>query len=127
MIGMVDPARKDVFVKRAAPVFEPRQNASAGGLKELELNGPTGLLLDDDCARPNPTAADEVADHDLHEITPAELAVDSQIEHCPVAHPAFAVEPEADGPDLLRFERALGAKQPACVPRTSLFGCRITL
>ena len=50
MIRVIDPARKDELVKRAASAFEPDQNAAAGGLKELKLNGPNGLLLDDDCA-----------------------------------------------------------------------------
>ena len=50
MIGVVDPALKDELVNRAASLFEPTQNASAGGLKELKLNRPAGLPLDDDCA-----------------------------------------------------------------------------
>jgi hypothetical protein len=50
MIGVIDPARKDELVQCAASVFEPGQNAAAGGFEELELNGPTGLLLDDDGA-----------------------------------------------------------------------------
>ena len=48
MIGVIDTAREDELVKCAASAFEPGQNAAAGGLKEFELNRPTGLLLDDD-------------------------------------------------------------------------------
>ena len=50
MIGVIDPARKDELVQRAASVFEPGQNTAAGGFEEFELNGPAGLLLDDDRA-----------------------------------------------------------------------------
>jgi hypothetical protein len=50
VIGVIEPARKDELVKRAASAFEPGQNAAAGGLKEFKLNGPAGLLLDDDRA-----------------------------------------------------------------------------
>jgi hypothetical protein len=50
MIDVIDPARKDELVQRAASVFEPGQNAAAGGFEEFELNGPAGLLLDDDRA-----------------------------------------------------------------------------
>ena len=50
MIGVIDPARKDKFVERAASAFKPDQNAAAGGLMEFELNRPAGLLLDDDRA-----------------------------------------------------------------------------
>ena len=48
MIGMIDPARKDEVVERASATFEPSQNTAASGLEEFELNGPAGLLLDDD-------------------------------------------------------------------------------
>jgi hypothetical protein len=85
MISVIDPAWKDELVQRAASVFEPGQNAAAGGFEEFELNGPAGLLLDDDRAGPNPTAADKVADLDLHDIAPAQFAINSEIEHRAVA------------------------------------------
>jgi hypothetical protein len=50
MIGVIDAARKDEFLRRAASVFEPGQNATAGGLKEFKLNRPAGLPLNDDRA-----------------------------------------------------------------------------
>jgi hypothetical protein len=50
MIGVIDPARKDEIVKHANSAFEPGQHAAAQCLKEFKLNGPPGLLLDDDCA-----------------------------------------------------------------------------
>ena len=50
MIGVIDPARKDEIVKRANSAFEPGQHTAARCLKEFKLNGPPGLLLDDDCA-----------------------------------------------------------------------------
>jgi hypothetical protein len=85
MIGVIDPARKDELVQRAASVLEPGQNAAAGGFKEFKLNEPAGLLLDDDRAGSNPTAADKVADLDLHDVTPTQFAIYSKIEHCAVA------------------------------------------
>jgi hypothetical protein len=50
VIGVIEPARKDELVKRAASAIEPGQNAAASRLNEFELNGPTGFLLDDDRA-----------------------------------------------------------------------------
>jgi hypothetical protein len=47
MLGVIDAARRDELVKRAASAFEPDQNATAEGLKEFKPNGPTCLLLDD--------------------------------------------------------------------------------
>jgi hypothetical protein len=38
MDGMVDPARKDEFVKRPAPTLKPSLNADAAGFKDFELN-----------------------------------------------------------------------------------------
>src|SRR5260221_8965847 len=73
MIGVIDTAREDELVKRAASAFEPGQNAAAGGLKELELNRPGGLLLGDEREGPHPTAADKIADLGLHDLTPAQL------------------------------------------------------
>ena len=50
MIGVIEPARKDELVKSPASPLEPRQYAAASRLKEFELNGQAGLLLDDDGA-----------------------------------------------------------------------------
>jgi ppGpp synthetase/RelA/SpoT-type nucleotidyltranferase len=43
-------AVKDEAVERATSAFEPGEDAVAGRLKELELNGPAGLLLNNDCS-----------------------------------------------------------------------------
>jgi hypothetical protein len=69
MMGVVDPARKDEVVERAAPTFKPSQNAAASGLKKLELYGPAGLLLNDDRSRTNPAPTDKVTDLDFDDIT----------------------------------------------------------
>ena len=54
--GVIDAAWKHKIIQRAFTTFEPCQEARARALKELELNGPAGFLLDDDSARTNPTA-----------------------------------------------------------------------
>jgi hypothetical protein len=48
VIGMINPARKDEVVERVSSALEPSENAAAGRFKELELNGPSGLLLNND-------------------------------------------------------------------------------
>ena len=48
MIGMINSARKDEVIERASSAFEPSEDAAAGRLKQLELNRPTGLLLNND-------------------------------------------------------------------------------
>jgi hypothetical protein len=42
MIGVIDPARKDELVQRAASVFEPGQNAAAGGFEEWDGRSSAG-------------------------------------------------------------------------------------
>jgi hypothetical protein len=59
-------------------VFEPGQNAASAGFKKFKLNGPAGLLLDNDPAGSNPTAADKVADLDLHDVAPTQFAIYSK-------------------------------------------------
>src|SRR4249920_1594898 len=101
LISVIDPARKSELVNRSPSAFEPGQNAAAGGFEELKLNRPTCLLLDDNRACANLGAADKLTNLDLDDVTSSQLAVDCEIEHRSVAQPAFAVEPEPNGPDLL--------------------------
>jgi hypothetical protein len=53
-----------------------------------------------------------------NDVTATQLAVDRQIEHRTVTHPALMIQPEPDSPDLLRFQRAFGANLSARVPRS---------
>jgi hypothetical protein len=64
VIAMIDPARKDEVVERASSAFEPSENAAAGRFQEFELNGPTGLLLNNNRSSANPAAADKLADQE---------------------------------------------------------------
>ena len=104
MIGVIGSARKSEIAKCAASKFEPSQNTASTWFKKFELNWLASLLLDDDCARPDPAAADQVADLDLHDVTTAQFAIYSQVEQRAIAQPMFAVEPESDSPNLLRFQ-----------------------
>jgi hypothetical protein len=48
VIGVFNPTRKEEVVERGSSAFEPSEDAAAGGLRELELNGPACLLLNND-------------------------------------------------------------------------------
>jgi hypothetical protein len=115
--SVVDPAREGEVVERAAPTLKPSKDARAGRFKKLELNGPASLTLDDDGPGADQPATDEIADPDLHDVAAAQFAVDRQIEQRSVSDPSLPVKPEADGPDLLGFERALRSELSTCVPR----------
>ena len=97
------------------------------GSSSSNCTGRRVLLLNDDRSRANSAAADKVTDLDLDDITSAQLAVDREVKHRAIAQAALAVEPESDGPDLLRLQRPLGADLPTGVPRRSIFGARIIL
>jgi hypothetical protein len=125
MIGVVDPAWKHKVIKDATSAFEPSLHAHATGLKGSKLNGPPGLLLDHDRARPHPPAADEVANFDLNAFAPTQLTIDSEIKHRTITEPMFAVEPKPDGPNLLWLERAFRALHVARIPRVPIFEARI--
>jgi hypothetical protein len=124
---VVDPAREGEVVECAAPILKPSKDARAGRFKKLELNGSASLTLDDDGPGADPPATDEVADPDFDDVAATQLAVDREVEHRSVSDPSLAVEPEADGPDLLRFERALRAELSTCVPRLPVSEARIVL
>jgi hypothetical protein len=49
-------------------------------MAEQDLNGAAGFLLNYGSSRANPAAADQVADLDLDDVAPAQLAVDREIE-----------------------------------------------
>jgi hypothetical protein len=83
--GAVNSARKHIVIKRPSATFEPSQKASAGGLQELELDGPARLLLDDDRAGADSTATDKVTNLDFDDVATVQFAVDCQIKYRPVA------------------------------------------
>jgi hypothetical protein len=70
---MIDPAWKDIVVHRAAPPLEPSQQAGASVWKQLQLNWTACFLLHDDRTRSDLSAADEVANFHLHQVTTPEL------------------------------------------------------
>lgn len=89
------------------------------------LHRPPGFALGDDAACAAAAAADTFADLQLGDVVAPQLAVEGQVEHRAVTHPPFPVEPEPNGPDLLRLERSLGAERAANVPGLAPLGCRI--
>jgi hypothetical protein len=124
---VVHPTWESEVVECAAPTLKPSQDAGAGWFKKLELDGLAGLLLDDDGSGPDLSATDEIANPDLHNVAAAQFAVDREVEHGPIPYPSLLVQPEADGPDLLRFKRALSAELSTCVPRLPVSDAWIVL
>jgi hypothetical protein len=116
---VVGPAREGKVVESAASTLEPSKMLARAGSRSSNCTGRLVFSLDNYRPGPNPTAAYEVAGPDLDDVAAAQLAVDFQVEHGPVANAPILVEPEPDRPDLLRFERALCTEFPTLRYRAS--------
>jgi hypothetical protein len=125
MLRAVVPARESIVVERAATMLKPRLDAGSRRLKQFELHGPAGLLLHHRRPRPDPAAADEIANTDFDDVAAAQLAVDGKVEQGPVTQPSLTVQPEADRPHLLRLQRPLGTDHASGIPRAPLSGRRV--
>jgi hypothetical protein len=81
------------------------------------------------CDRPGSDlrSGNHIADLDLDQVTTAKLAVDCQIEQCSVPNASLSIKKEADGPDLLLGERALGADLLSGIPSCTLADSSIEL
>jgi hypothetical protein len=117
----IGAAWKDILVERATAPFKPLEQACASGLQELELHWATGLLLDDDCSLADAGSTDQLIDLDPHKVATAKLAIDRQVEECAITQAMLLLKEEANGPNLLRQERALGAKLTANIPCRAVF------
>ena len=95
---------------------EPLADSSTGLLGNLELYRPASLLLNDGRAIPDCLAGGHVIDFQPDEITASELAIYRQIEHRKIVSATFHLQPYANGPDILRLQRALLADEASSVP-----------
>ena len=95
---------------------DPGENRLSGGLRNLELYWPMGLLLHDDRSSGDSIAVGDVANSQLHEVAAAQLAADRQVEERQLALSICQFEPNANGPNFAKLERRLLADQLALVP-----------
>jgi hypothetical protein len=68
------------------------------------------------------TAQSDVIDPKSNEIATTQLAVDGEVEQRQIALAVLELQPDANGPDLLRLKRALLADETAFVPRNAQRG-----
>jgi len=110
LLGVIGPARKDVVVWHAPAPLKPGHDALARRFEQLELNWSAGLSLHYDRPCADAARGDEVADANVDDIAPSELAIDGEVEQRPIPESSLAVKLEPDGPYLLRLKRPLGAR-----------------
>jgi len=113
----VQPAWKEEPAARHGGRGDPLENGLSGVLGHFELDGSSGLALDDRYAVADGAAHHEVTDFEADEVTAAQLAVDRQIEEGQVAKIARDFESCTNGPNLSWQERAFLTDQTAPVPR----------
>src|SRR5579872_2022051 len=124
---MIGAAREGEVFERPTPVFQPSLYACASRFEQLEPDRTARLLLSDSGSGSHSAAADELTDPDFHDVAASQLAIDGKVEQRPIAQTPFSVEPEPDGPDLLRLESAFCADHASGVPRPSLPDRRVEL
>ncbi|ESY81143.1 hypothetical protein X739_28460 [Mesorhizobium sp. LNHC220B00] len=127
MVCVIDSTRESLVLDRAATPLEPGQQACSYVAGDFELYWSPGLLLHDDRASPDLRADHDITDSDLYQVAAPKLAVDRQIEQCTVSETSFAIEEEADGPDLLLCKRAFRAHLFASVPSCALAASIVVL
>ena len=84
----------------------PIPNGSPRVLRNLELDGPFCLTLDDPNTFADPLSGNEISDLQSNKVTPAQLAVDRKIEKRQISEIVREFKSGADGPDLFREQRA---------------------
>jgi hypothetical protein len=61
--------RSPLDIQCSSAAIKPSEHAGPGSLQDLKLNGPAGLLLDNDRSRTHPTTTHKVANSDFYDIT----------------------------------------------------------
>ena len=119
MICVADATGKGIVIDCSSPSLKPGKQTSSDLRRDFELHGSSSFLLDDHRPSSNFVAGDKCPDFQFYQIAAAELAVDGKIEKCPISHPSFTVQEEADCPDLALLQGLLDANLLACIPSRS--------
>jgi len=120
VLCVIDPAREYIFFDRAASPFQPGQKAGSHVARDLELDGTTCLLLNDDRPGSDFRPGDDITDPDLDQVAAAELAVYRKIKQSAVTNAALTIEKESNGPNLLLRERTFRSHFLASIPSCAL-------
>ena len=86
-------------------------------LGDLELHWSLCFLLHDNRAAGDVTALDHIVDAQRDQITPAQFAVDGEIEQGEISGAMIQLQSNSDGPDLFQLQRRLLPEELALIPR----------
>jgi hypothetical protein len=99
----------------------PRLNRYPRLIGDLELHWPPGFLLDYSRSVSHAPSNADIVQTYSDEITPAQLAVDRQIEHCEIAFAFLQLEADTNRPDLFRLQGPLLTDDPTLIPGLASF------
>jgi len=77
----MDAAREQEILWPEPGLLDPGLQRVPAGLRDLELDRPLRLLLQDDRPGRDLVAVADIADLEIDEVTAAQLAVDAEVEH----------------------------------------------
>src|SRR5213593_147553 len=92
-------ARKEELLRLQASGRDPPTDRLPRLFGDLELHRPQGLLLHDNRAWGDMTALEHIANVKPHQVAPAQLAVDGEIEQCEFPGLMIQLQSNPDGPD----------------------------
>ncbi len=108
--------RKEELFRLQAGGRDPGSDRVPRLLGDLELHRPVRLLLHDNRAWGDMTALEHIANVKPHQVAPAQLAVDGEIEQREFPGLMIQLQSNPDGLDLLQLQRRLLADQLPFVP-----------
>ena len=114
---IVDAARETAGASICRSRAQPILQRGSSLFRDLELNRPTGLVLDDGRPGSHMAADGDIVNPKADEIAAKQLAVDSEVEQRQVPFAVLDLKSDANGLDLFRPKRALLADERALVPR----------
>ena len=93
--------------------LDPLLHGVTGSWRDLELNGPLGLVLHHDSPRGDLVAVADVADLEGHEIAAAKPAMDAPVEERQLVYTVLDLQANPKCPDALSLN---GAFWPTILP-----------
>ena len=98
-------ARKEELLRPQAGGRDPGTDRVPRLFGDLELHRPLGLLLHDNRAWGDMTASEHIANLKPHQVAPAQLAVDGEIEQRQFPGSMVQLQSNPNSPDRLQFQR----------------------
>ena len=121
----VQAARTQEIVRLKPCPVDPGFNGIARWRRDLELDRPLGLALQDASPRRNMIPVPNVANLQRGQIAGTELAVDTEVEESKLPNAFVHLQANSDRPDFLRLEGSLLSYKFSLVPGLAMLDCAV--